>query len=123
MYMKEDILLGVLTTIKMFPDEETKTEAVKQIFKPFCTQLYRVYMEQEKKTANMLLDSQKKEHILTIVKNFESLIIIAKNLTPASPDSIEHEMRIILKELWVIIDHFLKFHFVRSIYLGRRASC
>lgn len=114
MYTKEDILLGVLATIKIISSPEKRAEQVKKIFRPFCTELFSVYNEQRGNSLIQLSEDQKILHRSKIIKNFEYLVIIAKNLTPTPSDSKEHELKIILQEMWMLIEHFLRFHFVAS---------
>ena len=85
---------------------------MKEIFKPFCIDLLKVYKEEENKRLEELSDAQLEDHKKKILKNFEYLIIIARNLTPATNDTLEHELRIILLELWTLIKHFLEYHYV-----------
>ena len=110
---QDGVVRGIVTAVNEIDDFQKKEKIIKKLFQPFAIKL----MEIAKLDDNLEPEIQKQSDAMSVMY-IEKITIIIDNLKKVdenNPNQQPHVMVEILKEMWPLIDAFLKKYKVRNV--------
>ena len=115
----DDIVIGLVSVINSISDNNLKTELLHKICQPFAQKILEdKALIPGKEVENTREEKTGRLSISRVIKNLEKLTLIVQNLTPAEDTDQDHVMVHVVKELWPLLETFMKQYYVHHNNLG-----